>query len=518
MAKLQLDQVGRGATPSLRNGYPTVPTRPPPKKAPPPLPRRTSSRISLDSSYSGSPVSDGGGSATSLASDTGRSLQVGFNEKEIPPPLPARPGTTPVQPPPLPSRRNTSQVDGGKGPQPHPRRVLPPPTPPLASATPHRPKPPPIPRTDPAISRTPPPIPRSTRPPAVPTAGRPPTAPPAISEKPCLVCYDFSGPDSHAALPRFDRTRVASLQKLAVDLTEPFTNDLEKARALFTWLHHNVSYDVHGFLNNKVASQDPAGVLRSGKAVCAGYAEVFYTLASHAGLQAEVVGGHGKGFGFVQGGSPSFSPNHAWNAVKLDWGWHLIDCCWGAGNITGPPNPGYHKRFAPEFFTSPPSVFGKRHFPENKKWQLGENGRTVSWAEYLAPDVPTPTKFSPFDDEFGFAETEVYPRTKNIDSLAGQRVTFSIGLPCEHMVRKEEWVLFLNVGEFKQENWHVMHGDGAGRYSAQVELPKKKGVKVTLCYAVSWNGGEGRGLTPQEWRNGLGRVAWGWSFIMEWGG
>jgi hypothetical protein len=290
---------------------------------------------------------------------------------------------------------------------------------------------------------------------------------------------------------------------------------LEKARVLFTWLHHNISYDVHGFLNNKMASQDPGGVLRSGKAVCAGYAEVFYTLASHAGLEAKVVGGHGKGYGFVQG--ESFNANHAWNAVKLDWGWHLIDCCWGAGNITGPPDPSYHKRFAPEFFVSPSSVFGKRHFPEDARWQLREDGRTLTWGEYMTPDTPAPVIFSPFAEEFGFAETEVYPPTKNIDAFAGKRVNFSLGLPCGHMSRKEEWVLFLNVGEFKQVNWHLMDSDGTGRYHAEVDLPDKRGLKVTLCYALSWKGGDGRGLTPQEWKSGLGRVAWGWSFVMEWG-
>ncbi|RPA92241.1 hypothetical protein L873DRAFT_1794408 [Choiromyces venosus 120613-1] len=545
MAMLQLNQVGRNApTPPARTGPPAPPPLPP-KKAPPPLPARKTSRSSLASSYSSSSGSDES-SITSVGSNssgrslppvyTGKeSLPVQFAEKpkvpeqlkKTPPSLPARSKTVPVLPPrgpPLPSRVNTNSTQNHERPQPIPRRLPPPPSvpippPPSASMSPlpTRTKLPVESRTEPVISHGPPPIPRSTRPSSVPLSTRPTLSARPSATMPCLVCYEFSGPDNHASLPQFERTRVRSLQQLAVDLTTPFSTTLDKARAIFTWLHHSVAYDVHGFLNGKMASQDPEAVLRSGTAVCAGYAGLFNRLATYAGMESKVVSGHGKGYGFKPG--EPYKMNHAWSAIKMDWGWHLIDCCWGSGSITGPPNPSYNKRLAPEHFISPPSVFGKRHFPEDSSWQCREDGRRIDWEEYMTPNQaePEPLRYLPFGEDFGFSEKAVQPPVNNIDAFAGRRTVFSLGLPCEHMSRKEEWLLFLVIGEFQDKNWTLMNSDGRGRYHVEVELPNQQGLQVGLYRAASWKGNDARGLSAREWQAGIGKVAWGWCPIIIWG-
>ncbi|PUU73309.1 hypothetical protein B9Z19DRAFT_1135398 [Tuber borchii] len=493
MAMLQLNQVGRNAL--TRPAPPPLP----PKRVPPPLPARKTSRSSLASCYSSSSGSDRG-SITSVGSNySGRSLPPVYTGKESPPvqfaekskahdmpkknpsSLPTRSKTAPVLPPrgpPLPSRTYTSPAQNQEQPQRIPRRLPPPPSisvPPL----PNRPKLPLGSHTEPVISRTPPPVPRSTRPPPVPLSTRPAPSYRLSSTMPCLVCYDFSGPDKHASLPQFERIRVESLQQLAVGLTTPFSDTLDKARVIFTWLHHNVSYDVHGFLHGKIASQDPEGVLQSGAAVCAGYAGLFNKLATHAGLESEVVSGHGKGYGFNSG--EPYKMNHAWNAIKMDWGWHLIDCCWGSGSINGPPNPGYNKRLAPEHFINPP----------------------MSLAEVISLGIQQgvePLRYSSFGEEFGFSEKAVQPPVNNIDTFAGRRTVFSLGLPCEHMSRKEEWVLFLSIGEFSDKNWILMNSDGRGRYHVEVEMPNQRGLKVGLYRAATWKGNDAKGLSAKEWQ------------------
>lgn len=60
---------------------------------------------------------------------------------------------------------------------------------------------------------------------------------------------------------------------------------------------------------------------------------MFAAIAIKAGLEAVVVGGNGKGFGYspLKPGDPvpPYNAGHAWNAVKIDGGeWKLIDCCW----------------------------------------------------------------------------------------------------------------------------------------------------------------------------------------------
>jgi transglutaminase-like putative cysteine protease len=107
--------------------------------------------------------------------------------------------------------------------------------------------------------------------------------------------------DTHAAqYPKESLPNVPNLLSwLANELTAPFDSRTDKARAIFTWLHHNVAYDCDGFFrgNSPLKGQHvtPDVTLRYGLAVCSGYAGLFVDLAKRAGLQAKEVGGHGKG-------------------------------------------------------------------------------------------------------------------------------------------------------------------------------------------------------------------------------
>jgi transglutaminase-like putative cysteine protease len=111
----------------------------------------------------------------------------------------------------------------------------------------------------------------------------------------CLVCRDFSGPDAHAA--RFPRESIPShdIHWIARELTAPFTGPTDKARAIFTWLHHNIAYDARAFFGNNVQGSTPASTMASGLAVCEGYAVLFNAMALAAGVESIVVTGHGKG-------------------------------------------------------------------------------------------------------------------------------------------------------------------------------------------------------------------------------
>ena len=109
----------------------------------------------------------------------------------------------------------------------------------------------------------------------------------------CLKCRDFSAVDAHAA--NFPRQNVPSLDWLATQLTTPFPSATDKARAIFTWLHHNIDYNVDAYFSGNLQRSTPASTLNSGLAVCEGYAGLFAAIATKAGLEAIVVGGHGKG-------------------------------------------------------------------------------------------------------------------------------------------------------------------------------------------------------------------------------
>jgi transglutaminase-like putative cysteine protease len=208
--------------------------------------------------------------------------------------------------------------------------------------------PPPVPGRSYSEHGAPPPIPMSSRPNL--------NAIMASKPKPgatgsCLKCRDFTGPDSHAS--RFPRETIPSsdVEWLSIQLTSPFSSATDKARAIFTWLHHNVDYDVHSFFGGTVTGTTPERVIRTGLAVCQGYADLFCALALKAGLECMVISGSGKGFGHtaLKPGEPipPFSSNHAWNVVRIDNGeWKLVDPCWGAGTVSGMNEP-YNRSFNP---------------------------------------------------------------------------------------------------------------------------------------------------------------------------
>ena len=62
------------------------------------------------------------------------------------------------------------------------------------------------------------------------------------------------------------------------------------------------------------------------KAFCQGYAELLQKMCQIAGVPCEVISGYGRGFGFPIGQAENVrQSNHAWNAVKIQEHWHLVD-------------------------------------------------------------------------------------------------------------------------------------------------------------------------------------------------
>jgi hypothetical protein len=326
----------------------------------------------------------------------------------------------------------------------------------------------------------------------------------------CLKCRDFSHVDAHAAL--FPRAGVTSLQTLAYSLTSPFPSETEKARAIFTWLHENISYDTDSFFSGNIRAVTAESTLRSGTAVCDGYAGLFKKLADLAGLDSVTISGHGKGYGYVPLGPnapvPPFESNHAWNAVMMDGEWRLIDACWGAGHLEG---KAFVKRFSPSFFTSTPVEFGKRHFPTEPGHQLiaDEDGGPVSWVDYiLAPEGPhLLTDFYQLEYHPDF----VLPSTRQIEG--GQTVTFYVRKWCEHMPAAEHntYVVFLDVGG----ELIPLTLDGEGGWSTQVDLPSGIG-EISLFVVSQVNGADALGLGVRGFQQSLGRKTLAFTGLCQW--
>jgi transglutaminase-like putative cysteine protease len=469
------------------------------------------------------------------------------------PTLPKRPGAREPSPkpalpfrPPLPERSPTLEP-------PLPARRLPPTTiPPVRPRTDNTP---PVPQRPSAsdISRNgiPPPIPSSTRPDLSKLMATKPKfsvtqpTPQATSSNCCLKCRDFSGPDNHAA--RFPRQNVPSLNWLAEQLTSPFPSPTDKARAIFVWLHLNIDYNVDAFFNNAVKPSTPASTLDTGLAVCEGYAALFTALATKAGLESVVVGGHGKGmssyciinktkfigFGYkpLRPGEPlpEKKAGHAWNAVKIDNGeWKLIDSCWGAGYVQGAGQP-YQRKFNTTEFTKSNEDFGLTHYPMDLKYLYRSDGRILTWEQYyIGEQAGAPVNVFADPNE-GFSNASYLPKQLHVSSSPsahmGPTVRFQFericphwdprrngkGLPYLYVLclgtqpdgSKNEWVPFKTNGKF----WWV---------DVAVEQLGRPGEKIT-CYSVATVGDhDGRGLSKEEYLMAKGRKGMSFQGFATW--
>lgn len=384
----------------------------------------------------------------------------------------------------------------------------------------------------PTTNGVPPPIPLTSRPDlsSFQTKNLLQHNPPSVTS--CLLCRDFSGPDTHAA--KFPRQSVPSLDWLAPQLVAPFSSPTDRARAIFTWLHHNVSYDVVGFFNKTLKPSTPASTLSTGLAVCQGYADLFTALASKVGLESVVVGGHGKGFGFTNlspgAPIPSEGSNHAWNAVKIDSGeWKLIDCCWGAGHIQGEGKP-YTKSFTPSFFTMSNEDFGLRHFPTNKSQFFRADGRRIPWDEYILGDRggELVQVFSGVAPTEGLAETKILPKYLKVPITPSKHssptVRFQFEKVCEHWdpVRHgpgKPYVYILNIHgqDGRQDDYVPFQTNGALWWA---DIPPLSlgapGQTITLYTVETVEGADARGWTVEQYEAANGRKAMGFNGVAAW--
>lgn len=151
-----------------------------------------------------------------------------------------------------------------------------------------------------------------------------------------------------------------------------FPGETEKARAIYSWVANNITYDMQKYserknianmiLKKKDNSESAEKIFEKRKAVCEGYSNLIKSLCNKSGIVCEVV----EGIGQPQEGEYDL---HAWNAVKINNEWKLLDATWSAGAIDMKKNK-FEKKFDDTFFLMPPGEFIKTHYPFDPMWQL----------------------------------------------------------------------------------------------------------------------------------------------------
>ena len=199
---------------------------------------------------------------------------------------------------------------------------------------------------------------------------------PGESDYKADALYDYSKVDRYAlSASSLDEQSIDSLSKY---LSKAGAGERDKARAIYIWIAEHIVYDFEALKARKISDQSATVILKTRIGVCQGFANLYHELAVKMNLADEVLIGYSKGYGY-RPGDKFTDTDHAWNAVRVDGKWRLIDVTWGAGSIDA--KTGKVVKTDPGFwFFAKPECMIYTHLPEKSEWAL--LGRTVTLVEF----------------------------------------------------------------------------------------------------------------------------------------
>lgn len=210
------------------------------------------------------------------------------------------------------------------------------------------------------------------------------------------------------------------LYKVVYFIRNSFNSDSLRLRASFIWITENISYDIEGFEKEDPRSSMLNYVIKNKKAVCGGYAGLLKFFCDAFNIDSKIIYGTARtGRRDISISHLRLRTNHAWNAVKINNSWRLIDPTWAAGVVdnTDEENLKYYKNYSETYYFTPPEKMIFNHFPDQYQYQ------------FLNKAIPA-IKFKkwPLFTTFfiGDSITEVYPDTSLIRVKLGDTVHFKI--------------------------------------------------------------------------------------------
>ncbi len=197
----------------------------------------------------------------------------------------------------------------------------------------------------------------------------------------------------------------------------------QKVQAIYNWITANVKYDYSHLNDPAYLTQYTAyAAAVQKKAVCQGYANLFYRLANDAGVDCRII--TGKAYNGTQ------TEDHAWNIVRMENGkYYCLDATWDAG--LKPENY--------EYFLKGLTSFSRDHQAETDKlntpyWTQYESRTSAADYKASSTQLPAPTVTGGNDSQgrptlkwkavSGAAKYEVYrARSKSGDYIKYATVT-----------------------------------------------------------------------------------------------
>lgn len=188
---------------------------------------------------------------------------------------------------------------------------------------------------------------------------------------------NYAKADAHALkVGKLDSMNMGSITTI---LIKPFTEKVDKARAIYTWIANNIVYDLKAIRASKNDKDATADVLLYRKATAEGFAKLYQDMCSSAGIRCLTVDGYLKRDAALIGEKED-EKNHMWNVVQLDISptqWYYVDVALASGNFDSDMKV-LTKSFTTAYFFPDKKIFNWQHYPDNLAWKLEAGPKSKS--------------------------------------------------------------------------------------------------------------------------------------------
>jgi len=227
-----------------------------------------------------------------------------------------------------------------------------------------------------------------------------------------------------------------SIPQLTYLLTDRYKDPVYKTRAIFAWVAHNIAYDCEAFHAAAKRKCEPKDVFQRRKSVCEGYANLFMEMCSAANVQCLTISGYARIGGNMEEDKPD-APNHAWNAVRINNQWKIIDVTWASG-YTDKKVKQFTPKFSDTYLFPDPNKFLLNHYPALDAWKPAN--AKLSKAVFFSNPVVLSACFQ-------YDISSFYPGKGALKAKPGEAVSFSFVTPNTDQVQQ----IFVTIGEDKKK-------------------------------------------------------------------
>ena len=260
----------------------------------------------------------------------------------------------------------------------------------------------------------------------------------------------------------------------------------QKVQAIYNWITANVKYDYSHMNDPTYWPQYTAyAAAVQKKAVCQGYANLFYRLANDAGIDCRII--TGKAYNGTQ------TEDHAWNIVRMeDEKYYCLDATWDAG--LKPENY--------EYFLKGLTSFSRDHQAETDKlntpyWTQYESRTSAADYKASSTQLPAPAVTGGKDSQgrptlkwnavSGAAKYEVY----RARSRSGEYIKYSTVTGTSYTNTS-----YIEDGNTYYYKVRALKSDGtAGAWSSVVSVTYKQ----TLSAPTVTGGNDAQGRPTLKW-------------------